>query len=353
MGFSIKVPGRICFFGDHQDYLGLPVIAGTIDRFLYIEAEAIQDHYFKMTLLDTSEQIRIPLDTPTVDTPPHNYFESGLTFLRQKGAVFTQGYSLRIKSDIPINAGLSSSSALVVGWLRFLLNVQQNIPQPSNAVLGHWAYEVEVLAFKQPGGLMDQYTIAQGGLLYIDTDSQQSHPLPLPSCHWVVAESGVEKKTLTVLKNAREWQQKALQAVVAKEPQFQLQQSTTADYSRFLQAIPDSLHAHWYASIYNYDITQKAHQEFLREADPNTLGTLINAHQHILSNHIQNTPKALVHMLDSANDAGALGSKIIGSGGGGCMVSLVTESNQERVIDAYMKAGAKKAYRITLTAGHE
>jgi len=31
---EVKAPGRICFFGDHQDYLGLPVIAATIDRYI-------------------------------------------------------------------------------------------------------------------------------------------------------------------------------------------------------------------------------------------------------------------------------------------------------------------------------
>ena len=27
-----KAPGRVCLFGDHQDYLGLPIIATTIDK---------------------------------------------------------------------------------------------------------------------------------------------------------------------------------------------------------------------------------------------------------------------------------------------------------------------------------
>jgi len=27
---EINTPGRICFFGEHQDYLGLPVIAMAI-----------------------------------------------------------------------------------------------------------------------------------------------------------------------------------------------------------------------------------------------------------------------------------------------------------------------------------
>ena len=33
-----KAPGRVCLFGDHQDYLGLPIIATTIDKEITIEA---------------------------------------------------------------------------------------------------------------------------------------------------------------------------------------------------------------------------------------------------------------------------------------------------------------------------
>ena len=32
----ISSPGRICLFGEHQDYLGLPVIPMAIDRRLYL-----------------------------------------------------------------------------------------------------------------------------------------------------------------------------------------------------------------------------------------------------------------------------------------------------------------------------
>ena len=34
-----KAPARICFFGDHQDYLKLPVIAGTINRYIQVEGQ--------------------------------------------------------------------------------------------------------------------------------------------------------------------------------------------------------------------------------------------------------------------------------------------------------------------------
>ena len=46
--------------------------------------------------------------------------------------------------------------------------------------------------------------------------------------------------------------------------------------------------------------------------------------------------------------AGALGAKIIGSGGGGCMVAMVTQVTKEKVIQAFLKTGVKNAYEISL-----
>ena len=31
-------PARICLYGDHQDYLNLPIIAIAIDRYIKVEA---------------------------------------------------------------------------------------------------------------------------------------------------------------------------------------------------------------------------------------------------------------------------------------------------------------------------
>jgi galactokinase len=38
---KVSAPGRICLFGEHQDYLGLPVITAAIDLRLELTA-AIQ-----------------------------------------------------------------------------------------------------------------------------------------------------------------------------------------------------------------------------------------------------------------------------------------------------------------------
>ena len=79
-----------------------------------------------------------------------------------------------------------------------------------------------------------------------------------------------------------------------------------------------------------------------------TLGKWMNSHQVILQERIQNTPQIMQKQMKAALKAGALGAKIIGSGGGGCMVAMVTQVTKEKVIQAFFKAGAKNAYEISL-----
>ena len=54
-----KASGRICFFGDHQDYLSLPVIAGTIDRFIKIEGKLNGEKALILNLIDFDSQVKI------------------------------------------------------------------------------------------------------------------------------------------------------------------------------------------------------------------------------------------------------------------------------------------------------
>jgi len=84
--------------------------------------------------------------------------------------------------------------------------------------------------------------------------------------------------------------------------------------------------------------------------DVQVLGDLMNQHQIILQNEIKNTPLKMVEMMDAARDAGAIGTKIIGSGGGGCMVAMVPDDMEEKVIQTFLSKGAKAVYAVELTS---
>ena len=345
-----EASARICFFGDHQDYLNLPVIAGTIDRKIKIKATPNSTATYFLQLLDLEENIIIDLNKKNRLISLGDYYRSSMEVLQKEGAHFMQGYDIEISGTIPINAGISSSSALVVAWLRFLVQAQK-VPSPlSNKTLGVLAYAAESLYFKQPGGLMDQYTIAQGGLLYINTKTGSTSELPTTLGKLVVAESGIYKETLTVLQNARNFSQNALEVVLKKQPNFDIHTATVSSYNNYLQFVPEKYKNHWYAAIHNHLLTQEA-KKALQTDKPNlkAIGAFMNEHQKILEERIQNTPIIMKIQMDAARSAGALGAKIIGSGGGGCMVAMVTEETLQPVISAFLATGAIAAYEVNLT----
>ncbi|MCK0161900.1 GHMP kinase [Allomuricauda sp. F6463D] len=348
---EIKVPARICFYGDHQDYLGLPVIAGAIDRYISLRATPNTDKKYVVRLLDLQQELSIALNDNLQQIQPDDYFRSSMVVLKSQGFQFGQGYNIEISGNIPVNAGLSSSSALVVAWIRFLVATHGKSDQISDYQIGRWAYEAEVLFFDQPGGLMDQYTIAQKGLIYIDTQGGKSTRLNANLGKLLVAESGVPKKTLEVLKNARVYAQSAVDAIKKIHPEFVLEQVRIKDYDKYKGLVPEQLRGYWYATIYNYHITLEARKELLKStSDIHKLGDLMNQHQIILQKFIKNTPKKMVEMMDAARDVGAIGTKIIGSGGGGCMVAMVDDKAEEKVKQAFLDKGAKAVYTVELTS---
>lgn len=348
MMIECSVPARICFFGDHQDYLNLPVIAGTINRFIHLKSIPNKSQKFVINLPDINQKRTIELHQNSTKISDDDYFLSGIKVLEKEGACFSQGYDITITGNIPVNAGLSSSSALVVAWIRFLMQAQDTAEQYSDLKVGQLAYRAEVLFFNQPGGLMDQYTIAQGGLLFIDTKTTVCTSLKGNLGQLVVAESGLAKQTLSILKKGRIYGQEAIKAIQQKHEQFDMQLAKVEDYERYKKDVPEAYLPYWYAAIHNYNLTLKAKAALQNNGKTGQLGAWMNNHQQILENQIQNTPKPMQFMMENARKAGALGAKIIGSGGGGCMVAMVTEKNKSQVIEAFLSAGAKAAYEVKL-----
>ena len=57
-----KAPARVCLFGDHQDYLGLPVIACAINKYIVVEGAPNNTNYLIFNLTDLDQIVEINLD---------------------------------------------------------------------------------------------------------------------------------------------------------------------------------------------------------------------------------------------------------------------------------------------------
>jgi len=78
--------------------------------------------------------------------------------------------------------------------------------------------------------------------------------------------------------------------------------------------------------------------EALKEGDLETLGELMNIN-HALLYGLGVSDESLEWLINAARKAGALGAKLTGAGGGGCMVALANRDRVENVLEAVQRAG--------------
>lgn len=352
INIHIKAPGRICLFGDHQDYLGLPVIACAINRYIRLKATLNTDNSFRIVMPDINQERVINLYTDFITEGKRDYFVSSLHVLRKYGITPDKGYDIRISGDIPVNAGLSSSSAIVVAWIRFLLEAFSDSDTISQVYIGRLAYEAEVLEYNSPGGLMDQYTISLGNLVYLNTVTGDHKKINKNLRSFIIGESGIPKKTLGVLSQLRGMALDAIAEVSKKTGSFKIENAIMEDYYIYEKHVSKNLRPIFYAAIKNYEITKSALLAFSQEKiDLDLIGSLMSEHHNVLKDILKITVPKIDTMIDASLASGALGAKIVGSGGGGCIVALAKPELEGDVIKAMLHAGAKNAYKINIVNG--
>ncbi|MGB9877067.1 MAG: mevalonate kinase family protein [bacterium] len=341
-------PGRICLFGEHQDFLGLWVIASAIDLHIHIKGKKIKDKVLKIHLPDIGEKEEIDLEKEIVYIKPRDYLRAGVRVLRDRGFKIDFGIECTVNGELPINAGVSSSSALVVGWLKFLLtHMGADVPPDELARLAHRA---EVLEFNEPGGMMDHFTSSIGGTIFVDCKPPFFYEsLPVNLNGFVLGDSLERKETLEVLRRSHREAEEGVKRLKEIYPPFDLRKTPLEEVEGYLGQLPSHLADKVYVNIRNRDICLEA-KEMLTggEIEPERLGFLLTRHHEMLKILGVSTAK-LDALCEASLEAGALGAKLVGSGGGGCMVAYAP-GREEEVARAIEEAGGK-AYIVNIEKG--
>jgi len=352
-GIIAQAPARTCLFGDHQDYLGLPVIACAIDRHIKLEAKANETRKLVLNKPDINETRIFDIDVKIERVSKGDHLSAALKILRAYDCIPHIGYDITMSGNVAINAGISSSSAVVLVWIRFLTEAYGCNRVVDREFLAKIAHEAEVTFHGAPGGKMDQYSIGLGNIIYLETGDELSYEIiegPLPGL--IVGESGIPKQTTGVLKELKEKALLAIHKVKEKIPGFEVGDVDKEDLQKYLKYVPDNLEIYLKAAIMNHDVTKRALAEFRKpETDLNEIGSLMNEHHYILKNYLDITVPKIDDMVNGALNSGALGAKIVGSGRGGSIVVLAKAGKEQQVVKALMEAGAKDAYPVTVDQG--
>lgn len=375
----VRAPGRVNLIGEHIDYCGLPVLPMAFERGLSIAFRALTTPRVRIATaapgLEPTEFAPLPPIPPGPRGDWSNYVRAAIEAVEPyaEGKPTACGLEAVIHSDLPVAAGLSSSSALVVGvalaWLRARGIPVGPEPEPRLALADILARGERYVG--TAGGGMDQAACLlgrRGHALRIEFGPLRATPVPIPpGWRFVVAHSGTRAEKsgpAQATYNARTREAtgalaRVLEVVGGAVPAggtWTLGPPGSKDpasaYPKALEALgPErALDAgrraleEPLASRFRHIVTEWGRvadaEVALRAGDLARFGErLVESHASLRDDYEVSTP-GLDALVDTALDAGAAGARLTGAGLGGSIVAVCGSSGVDAVRAALLARGA-------------
>ncbi|MBK7644457.1 MAG: galactokinase [Planctomycetes bacterium] len=345
-----RAPGRVNLIGEHTDYNGLPVFPMALQRNVAYLLRPRTDARVRLVNRDrrygTREFAISDAIEPFAQGDWGNYVKAAAQKLASRFELRC-GFDAAVDGNVPLAAGLSSSSATLVGALLALMRV--NGLELPLAELQELAAQAERYVGVAGGG-MDQ-AISLGGraqhALVIDFAPVRMQPTRMPG-DWrfvvsntlVMAEkSGAAREAY----NARTREcREALERFRAHPDAAGLPDSYYALVHGV--ALPRLLEIAGHAlggvllQRFRHVVSEGARVEQARQAmlggDAAGFGRLMDASHASLREDYEVSSTELDLLVEIARESGALGARLTGAGFGGCSVALCLADDAQRVVDA-------------------
>jgi len=271
-------------------------------------------------------------------------YVQGVTWaLREAGYAIPSGFDLRITSDVPLGAGLSSSAALEVAVLRVLRAAfGLELDDVKLALLGQRAENDFVGA---RCGIMDQMAASladASSALFLDTRSLEYRRVPLPAdADLAVIHSGVSHAISGGEYNTRraECEEAARQLEVP-----QLRDLSVADTAR-VNALPEPLNRRA-RHVLTEDARVQAAISALESNDLERLGQLFGeSHISMRDDFEVSVPDVDLLVALAEADADVFGARMTGGGFGGSIVVLARAGQGRPVAERVARLYAEQSGR--------
>ncbi|HYH93492.1 MAG TPA: galactokinase [Candidatus Saccharimonadales bacterium] len=323
----VRAPGRVNLIGEHTDYnLGL-VLPAAIDLEIRIAYVSTEDGSVMLTRLDDGETdgFEIAADRPRAGTWLD--YVAGTAWALREADLPARGLRGVIDSNLPANAGLSSSAAIELAAAWAMLD--DAAPGVDPMQLARVCQRAENGYVGVMSGLMDQFAGACGvadAALLLDCRSLDWRPVPLPEgLALVVCHTGSRRHLDGSAFNERRAQcEAAVEALALDDPSIQSLRDVTpahlAAAGGRLDAVARRRAEHVIAENERVTATVTA----LEADDRATIGELFGASHESLRDLYEVSSPELDAMVEIARAVpGVVGARMTGAGFGGCTVNLV------------------------------
>lgn len=296
MAYSItaSAPGKLMLFGEHAVVYGYPCIVTAVNQRLFVTVTLNGENAFHLSAPD----LGLTAYSKTIDTLGGEGLPTGVRFIEVLYKHFldlypqTRGIDVVTRSEFSSSFGFGSSSAATVAFAKALF-AAYNIPIDNKGLFAI-CYGA-VLEVQGVGSGYDVASAIWGGTLYYVSPGKIIEPLPIETLPFIVGYTGIKADTPTLIRQVAEYKRRHPKTIEGLFTQI--------------------------ASI-----TDQAKKAFL-DGDFFAIGHLMNENQLLLSE--LGVSSAKLDLLNKkAIDAGALGSKLSGAGGGDCMITVIQNGNK-------------------------
>lgn len=296
-----QTPMRMSFFGggtDFPEFFGVhggAVISTTFDKYCHVNVRPLPELFDYKTYLAYAQIEKVN----SVDEIRHPAIRNAMKWLG------LERICLNYDADLPSKTGLGTSSAFSVGMLNAfytMLGVSK-----TKRELADDAIYLERTLCNEDGGIQDQIASAFGGFNRID-----------------FSENGYTVKPLNISPERKETLNGNLMMFFTglSRFSFQIQKTTKTVLGQRTNQLLRMLDM--------VDLAEKILTDPEKPLDD--FGLLLNETWRLKRSISSEISTDLIDTLyKKATDAGALGGKLLGAGGGGCLLFYVNEENQDAV----------------------
>jgi D-glycero-alpha-D-manno-heptose-7-phosphate kinase len=297
-----RTPFRVSFAGGGTDLAAFyrktdgAVTSTTVDKYMYIMVNSRFDDTIRVSYRNTE----IVND---VDELEHPIVREAL---KQTGIL--RGIEITSMADMPAGTGLGSSSSFTVGLLHALYAWQGKFRSAEQLAAEASHIEIELLG--EPIGKQDQYAAAYGGLNLIRFNEDDSVYVDPVICHPERRRELFDNLQFFYTGGTRS------ASAILKE-----QKKSTGDRMEFLTRMRDQ--------------ADQIREILINGRDLAGFGELLHAGWQLkrqITGGISNP--AIDEWYEKARDAGAIGGKLLGAGGGGFLAFFVKPERQRHVQEA-------------------
>lgn len=293
---TASAPGKVILFGEHAVVYGKPAIACAINKRAYAKVKK-----------NSSGKINIKAEVKDL-----RYVKKSIEVSFEQFNIGS-GIDIEVSSEIPSASGLGSSAAVSVATLYAIAKeFRKSISKSGLAKLGH-RVEKEVQGAASP---TDTATSAFGGILLIEPSKNKIEPLDYVNLNLVIGYTGEEKSTKELVRIVKEKKErnKVLESII------ECIGGVTCEAQELISEI---------------SVASSEKEKAKKYA---ALGELMDINHGLLESLGVGTLR-LAQLVHAARINGALGAKITGAGGGGCMIALASSEKRKKISAAMEKLG--------------